>query len=89
MKTNQASKKNLYKDDEGFGQSNGWMFALWQKELMFEGVTSMNLCRYVKHRIMRHMITSQHKAWNDMVRMLINVDLISKDIKAKDGKLLL
>ena len=41
-KPNQASIRviqKLYKDDEGFGQSNGWTLALWQKELTIEGVT--------------------------------------------------
>ena len=89
---NQASIRviqKLYKDDNGFGQSDGWKLDLWEKVLSIEGVTSKHSCWYVKNRNTRHVITSQHKAWNDTVRMMMFVDLILKDIKDADGKLLL
>ena len=89
---NQASIRviqKLYKDDSGFGLSNGWVLTLWEKELTIEGVTSKHYCWYIKQRNTWHVITSQHKAWNDTVRMMMFVDLILKDIKERDGKLLL
>jgi hypothetical protein len=55
----------------------------------------MNKCFYLIHvgtsdiKATGEVITSQHKAWNDQIRMAMWVDLIVAPIKARDGKMLL
>ena len=42
-----------------------------------------------KDRSNGHVITSQHKAWDDTIRMMMYVDLILNSIKVRDTELIL
>ena len=46
-------------------------------------------CWYMTHDQTNHVITSQHKAWNDQVRMTMWLELIMLPIKMRLGKLLI
>ena len=53
-------------------------------------VTAEHKVKYLRHAESGHIVTSQHKAWNDTVRMCLWVDLILKPAKDnREGKILL
>jgi hypothetical protein len=86
--------KILHKKDDGFGPSNGWRFATWNRKLNMqdkEGAWHENdcWCHYLIHNITGIVIVSQVKAWNDTIRMCMWLDLVMKPIRDKAGKLLL
>ena len=76
---------SLYKNSEGFGPNQGWEKKVWTRALTIDGVTSEHKCNYIIHLANGHIITSQHKAWNDSVRMAMYVDLVLKPIHDKNG----
>jgi hypothetical protein len=85
--------KNMYNENKGFGKDDGWSLHLWTKELTIvtKGVstTALHKCWYIIHKDTGHVITSQWKAWNDTVRMVMWLELIIEPIKKKLGKMLL
>ena len=72
-----------------FGIEDGWELKLWVKTMTIKGVTAEHKCLYLRHTTTHHVITSQFKAWNDTVRMMMWVELIINPIKERDSKLLL
>ena len=79
----------MHKKNGGFGERDGWDCLLWEKEVTTDGVIVTHKCYYLKHRAKGHVITSQHKAWNDTIRMMMYVDIILNPIKVRDAELLL
>ena len=49
----------------------------------------MHKCYYIINKRTGHVITSQFKAWNDTVRMIMWLDTIVKPLKEKLGKLMI
>ena len=58
-------------------------------DIVIKSVTAVHKCWYLRHYITHHIITSQFKAWNDSVRMVMWVELVMKPIKVRDEKVLL
>ena len=82
--------KRMYKNSSlKLDSENGSEFLLWEKEMTIKNVTTMHKCWYLRHTITHHIITSQYKAWNDSVRMMMWVELVMKPIKIRDEKVLL
>jgi hypothetical protein len=81
--------KDLHKKDDGYGVSDGWELILWSRSLNFKGVAEMHKCYYIINKRTGHVITSQFKAWNDTVRMIMWLDTIVKPLKEKLGKLMI
>ena len=81
--------RDLYKKDDDFGESNGWSLILWVKDLTINSVTDTHKCYYIINCVTGHVITSQYKAWNDTVRMVMWLDTIVTPLKNKLGKLML
>lgn len=79
----------LHKKDDGFGEKDGWKLILWRKELTINGKTDNHSCWYIINEHTGAVITSQYKAWNDTVRMIMWLELIIKPLKEKLGKLLI
>lgn len=81
---------NLHKKDEGFGSSNGWDLILWTKTLCINNVTALHKCWYVINRNTGDVITSQYKAWNDTIRMIMWIEIIVVPLQVKlNGKLMI
>ena len=74
---------------EGHKDSNGWSIKVWEKELTIKGVTAIHKCTYIIHEISGKVITSQYKAWNDTVRMVMWYELVMQPIRMKLGIMLL
>ena len=74
---------------EGYKDSNGWSIKVWEKELTIKGVTAIHKCTYIIHEISGNVITSQYKAWNDTVRMVMWYELVMQPMRMKLGKMLL
>ena len=81
--------QDLYKKDTGFGLKDGWELILWTKDLTVKGVTDTHKCFYLIHKDTGHVITSQYKAWNDTVRMIMWLELVVKPLKERLGKLMI
>ena len=81
--------RDLYKKDEGFGEKDGWKLILWEKKLTIGGITADHKCYYIINKDTGEVITSQYKAWNDTVRMIMWLETIIKPLKEKLGKLLI
>lgn len=67
---------SLHKKNDGFGTSNGWDLVLWSKELCINNVTDTHKCYYIINKHTGAVITSQYKAWNDTVRMIMWIETI-------------
>ena len=80
---------DLYKKYEGFGINHGWDLILWQKELCINSITAVHKCYYIINRNTGEVITSQHKAWNDSIRIIMWLELIVAPMKERKGKLML
>jgi hypothetical protein len=90
--------RSLFKR-EGFSTADGWELKTWERELTIETkgksnavvtVTAIHKVLYIKHLETGTIITSQHKAWNDKVRMAMCIDLILKpEAIVRGGKLFL
>ena len=77
--------KQLHKE-VGYKIEDGWELKTWIR--LLDGVE--HKCLYLIHRIEGHVITSQHKAWNDSVRMAMMIDLVLKPyVDRNGGKMLL
>ena len=81
--------QDLHKKNEGFGDDNNWKLIKWSKELTIKGVTNIHACYYIINTVTGHVITSQFKAWNDTVRMIMWLETVVKPLKEKLGKLMI
>ena len=81
--------RDLYKKDDGFGEKDGWKLISWEKELTIGGITAVHKCYYIINDDTGEVITSQYKAWNDAVRMIMWLETVIKPLKEKLGKLLI
>ena len=73
----------------GFRESDGWFLKIWQKEVTLNSVAALHKIIYIIHSISGHVVTSQVKAWNDTVRMILWFEVIIKPLKEKLGKMLI
>ena len=80
--------KDLFRRPD-FGERNGWRLVLWEKTMQVGDKMEDHKCWYMTHDQTNHVITSQHKAWNDQVRMTMWLELIMLPIKMRLGKLLI
>ena len=71
---------NLHKKP-GFREEDGWELRLWEKTLTINGVTANHKVRYLIHFETGHVITSQCKAWNDTVRMVLWFEIVMLPLK--------
>lgn len=65
----------------GFTRAEGWQHKLWQRTIGGNNWT----IQYLHNIHTGHIVTSQHKAWNDTPRMAMYIDLILKPQKAARG----
>ena len=68
---------------------HGWNVVLWTKELTIAGIQATHKCWYIIQPSTGHVITSQFKAWNDTVRMIMWLEIVVKPFIEKLGKLLI
>ena len=73
----------------GYRKEDNWKLETWEKELELGGVKKTHICKYLINSVTGHVIASQHKAWNDQVRMIMWFDLVILPIKIIFGKMLL
>lgn len=64
-----------------FTEADGWKLKTWSRELTIknkkqEDITATHYIYYLQHDTTGHVITSQHKAWNDTVRMAMFADVV-------------
>ena len=81
--------RDMYNKNEGYGVSDGWDLILWTKDLTINGVTNTHKCYYIINQHTGHVITSQFKAWNDTVRMIMWLETVVKPLKNRLGKLMI
>ena len=81
--------RDLHSKNKGFGVDDGWDLIKWTKELTIKGITENHACYYIINKVTGNVITSQFKAWNDSVRMIMWLETIIKPLKEKLGKLLI
>ena len=81
--------RDLHKKDDGYGVSDGWELISWSRELTVKGVTDMHKCYYIINKSTGHVITSQYKAWNDSIRMIMWLETVVKSLKMRLGKLMI
>ena len=46
---------------------NNWELFVWEKEIEEDGNKIKHMVKYLKHKTRGHIITSQYKAWNDII----------------------
>ena len=73
----------------GFTANDGWELKLWGKVLTINNITAQHKVIYMIHKESGHVITSQVKAWNDSVRMILWFEVVMLPLKEKLGKMLL
>ena len=73
----------------GFTERDGWILKIWEKDISLSGVKARHKVIYIIHDETGHVITSQVKAWNDTVRMVLWFEVIIKPLKEKLGKILI
>ena len=73
----------------GFTEMNGWEKKTWIKTLTINGIEAEHKVVYIVHNQTGHVITSQCKAWNDTVRMIVWFEVVMKPIKDRLGRMLL
>lgn len=81
--------QTLHRKNDGFGEDDGWRLVLWEKELTIGDVTTLHKCYYIINDVTGAVITSQYKAWNDTVRMIMWLEIIVAPLKERLGKLLI
>ena len=82
--------KSLHKQ-VGFRAEDGWELKTWTKWIPIgkhRQEIAEHKCLYLYHQQRKHVITSQHKAWMDEVKMSMFVDLILEPERQLQGKLL-
>ena len=87
--TNMRVIKDMYNKNEGFGVDDNWELIKWSKELTIKGVTNTHACYYIINSVTGHVISSQYKAWNDTIRMIMWLETVVKPLKEKLGKLMI
>ena len=87
--TNMRVIKDMYNKNEGFGVDDNRELIKWSKELTIKGVTNTHACYYIINSVTGHVITSQYKAWNDTIRMIMWLETVVKPLKEKLGKLMI
>ena len=80
--------KDLFNKPE-FGNANGWKLVLWEKTIQIADKIEDHKCWYMIKDETGYIITSQHKAWNDQVRMIMWLELIMVPMRLRLGKLLI
>ena len=68
--------KSLYEKNQGFGWDDGWVRDIWTWEEIVDGKLTLHKVWYIKHSVTKHIITSQHKAYMDTIRMLMYIELV-------------
>ena len=68
---------------------DGWKLKEWRKDLTIKNITATHKILYLIHDDTGHVITSQYKAWNDTVRMVLWFDVLIKPLKDKIGKMII
>jgi DDE superfamily endonuclease len=81
--------QDLHKKDNGFGVKDGWDLILWEKKINISGIEETHKCYYIINTRTGAVITSQFKAWNDTVRMIMWLELVVKPLKEKLNDLLI
>ena len=81
--------RDLHRKNDGYGESDGWKLILWSRDLTIKGVTETHKCYYIINKHTGHVITSQYKAWNDTIRMIMWLDTIIKPMKLRLCKLMI
>ena len=81
--------QDLHKKNKGFVDSDGYKLIKWTKELRIKGVTDIHSCSYIINKDTGHVITSQYKAWNDTVRVVMWLETVVQPLKEKNGKLMI
>lgn len=79
---------NLHKK-LGFRVEENWKLEIWEKEIDINQTKKNHKCKYLINTVTGHIITSQHKAWNDQVRMIMWFDLVILPIKNIKNKVFL
>ena len=87
--TNMRVIKDMYNKNEGFGVNDNWKLIKWSKDLTIKGVKDAHACFYIINTVTGHVITSQYKAWNDTIRMIMWLDTVVKPLKERLGKLMI
>jgi hypothetical protein len=69
---------SLHKDNNGFGCDDDWDLGLWKETLALDPKNKADdhMVWYIINNKTGHVITSQHKAYMDQIRMLMYVDLV-------------
>ena len=73
----------------GFTINDGWKLKEWSRDLTINSVTVRHKVLYIIHEGTSHVITSQVKAWNDTVRMILWFEVLIQPIKERIGKMIL
>lgn len=81
--------QDLHKKNEGFGSNHGWVLHLWEKELCIKSITATHKCYYIINTNTGEVITSQFKAWNDSIRMIMWLELVVGPLKRRLTKLMI
>ena len=81
--------RDLHSKNKGFGKDDGYDLIKWTKDLTIKGVKNTHACYYIINNVTGNVITSQYKAWNDSIRMIMWLDTIVKPLKEKLGKLMI
>jgi hypothetical protein len=78
----------LFRQDTGFGPSHGWILECWHDIIAFSrdrsGQVDDHKVWYIRNKISLHVITSQHKAYMDTVRMGMYLDTIVEPYMKKE-----
>lgn len=86
--TSMTVVKKLHMAGKGFGSDDGWDLDVWCAEVAFDrdkpSEKATHRVWYLKHRESGHVITSQFKAYNDTIRMLMYLDLVIKGYMTKE-----
>ena len=73
----------------GFTANDGWELKLWGKVLTINNITAQHKVIYMIHKESGHVITSQVKARNDSVRIILWFEIVMLPLKEKLVKMLL
>lgn len=80
--------QNLHKV-EGFREVDGWKLKVWADTLTIGTKTDVHRIIYLIHDESKHVITSQCKAWNNSIRMVMWYQVVMAPLKDVLGKMLL
>lgn len=72
---------------ECFRECDGLILKVWRNEITLSGVKALHKITSIIHVGTGHVVSSQVKAWNDTVRMVLWFEVINKPLKEKLGKM--